>query len=516
MKKVRRIGDRFRGVCRNVSLCCQRASDRSCHKRTTTQYTSSHNFKRTLDRSVDGYLRPTGWTLDATEHSVTYAYRTNDSRLDTVTGNGQSHTYYYEYIQASAADPRVGTTGNDPGNKQDLMPYAVTGPAHTVINTYEADRNVLSSKENKTGATNLATVHYTVNDIGQRTAASHSGNNNNGASTRTFGYNPSGELTGATTDNTDFDRTFAYDGIGNRTTATVTNPAGGNSPVTATYVPDALNQYDTVTTAGTPLTPVHDPDGNMTSGPLPAHRSANSTLVWDAENRLVSVTVNGITTTYGYDFQSRRIRKTTGASVTRFVYDGWNMIAEYAGTTLKRSYAWGMDLSGSMQGAGGVGGLLSIHEATGNGSVKAGQTLYPTYDGNGNITRILDSGSNVVCSYGYDPFGNFENPTGNDADSSGYATEQPFGFSTKYRDAETGLYYYGYRYYDPVTGRWPSRDPLADESFFESQFTNLNTRKKEAADRLSLLLSKGDPSLGSSRPAGTAPGTRTWAWSGRR
>ena len=59
------------------------------------------------------------------------------------------------------------------------------------------------------------------------------------------------------------------------------------------------------------------------------------------------------------------------------------MITEYAGSALKRSYTWGMDLSGSMQGAGGVGGLLAIHEASGNGSVKAGQTLCPTFDGDG-------------------------------------------------------------------------------------------------------------------------------------
>ena len=35
-------------------------------------------------------------------------------------------------------------------------------------------------------------------------------------------------------------------------------------------------------------------------------------------------------------------------------------------------------------------------------------------------------------------------------------------FSTKYYDEETGFYYYGYRYYDPVTGRWPSRDPIGE------------------------------------------------------
>ena len=39
----------------------------------------------------------------------------------------------------------------------------------------------------------------------------------------------------------------------------------------------------------------------------------------------------------------------------------------------------------------------------------------------------------------------------------------PFRFSTKYQDAETGLLYYGYRFYDPITGRWLSRDPIEEE-----------------------------------------------------
>jgi RHS repeat-associated protein len=43
------------------------------------------------------------------------------------------------------------------------------------------------------------------------------------------------------------------------------------------------------------------------------------------------------------------------------------------------------------------------------------------------------------------------------------AKVNPFLFSTKYYDWETGLYYYGYRYYDPGTGRWLSKDPIGEE-----------------------------------------------------
>ena len=45
---------------------------------------------------------------------------------------------------------------------------------------------------------------------------------------------------------------------------------------------------------------------------------------------------------------------------------------------------------------------------------------------------------------------------------TGVGLELPFRFSTKYQDAETGLLYYGYRYYDPITGRWLSRDPIGE------------------------------------------------------
>ncbi|RYZ74842.1 MAG: RHS repeat-associated core domain-containing protein, partial [Proteobacteria bacterium] len=48
-------------------------------------------------------------------------------------------------------------------------------------------------------------------------------------------------------------------------------------------------------------------------------------------------------------------------------------------------------------------------------------------------------------------------------ESASAFTPPAFGFSTKYQDGESGLCYYGYRYYDPVTGRWPSRDPIDED-----------------------------------------------------
>jgi RHS repeat-associated protein len=84
-------------------------------------------------------------------------------------------------------------------------------------------------------------------------------------------------------------------------------------------------------------------------------------------------------------------------------------------------------------------------------------TYYLLFDGNGNITEYIDGAGSVVAQYQYDPFGNTTLTSGTKADDFAYR------FSTKPLDSATGLYYYGYRWYDPLTGRWPSRDPIEEE-----------------------------------------------------
>jgi RHS repeat-associated protein len=105
-----------------------------------------------------------------------------------------------------------------------------------------------------------------------------------------------------------------------------------------------------------------------------------------------------------------------------------------------------------MQGAGGVGGLLMVSEIS-NSQIS---NYYPTYDGNGNVSEYLDSTGTVVAHYEYDPFGKTTVATGPKANNFAHR------FSTKPLDATTGLYYYGYRFYDPNSGRWPSRDPIGE------------------------------------------------------
>ena len=64
----------------------------------------------------------------------------------------------------------------------------------------------------------------------------------------------------------------------------------------------------------------------------------------------------------------------------------------------------------------------------------------------------------TVARYDYDAFGNRITNTAPELGED----VCPFGFSTKLTDGETGLVYYGYRYYSPEMGRWVSRDPIGE------------------------------------------------------
>ena len=157
---------------------------------------------------------------------------------------------------------------------------------------------------------------------------------------------------------------------------------------------------------------------------------------------------------------SRRVMKATATETNEYLYDGWNMIREISHTPIPpyshtNSYVWGLDLSQSLQGAGGIGGLLSVtkHEA------QSTKHYALAYDANGNVTELVDTNGAIAAHYEYDPYGNLL------AQSGPLAGSNPYRFSTKYQDDETGLLYYGYRFYSPQLGRWLSRDPLMEKSF---------------------------------------------------
>jgi len=216
--------------------------------------------------------------------------------------------------------------------------------------------------------------------------------------------------------------------------------------------------------------PTHDADGNLT-------QDGRWVYTWDGENRLVQMLRDTASPTgarqklvFEYDHQGRRIRKTFSTysggwqeqSDLIFLYDGWNLVAELdanASNAKVRTYVWGTDLSGTMTGAGGVGGLLWLnnHQSTFEGKTLPTGVQYAAYDGNGNVAALVKaSDGSVTARYDYGPFAEPIRASGP------MAKANPIRFSTKYTDYQSGLVYYGYRYYSPAVGKWLSRDPAGE------------------------------------------------------
>ena len=227
-------------------------------------------------------------------------------------------------------------------------------------------------------------------------------------------------------------RNYVMDAMGNRT-----------ADQYGSYTPNKLNQYD-ATPFGSVLT--YDTNGNL-------QNDGTRSYAYDAENRLITVTQGGSVWNYKYDYLGRRIEKSgTGIVTTRYLYDDWNLIAELDGTgTITRRFVWGLDVSGSFQGAGGVGGLLVI-----DANLSSTSQYYPIYDASHNVLGLYDGNGNVAAAYQYDPFGNLQLAAGS------YSAANPFLSATKYTDAETGLVYYGMRFYSPTMGRFINRDPIEE------------------------------------------------------
>jgi RHS repeat-associated protein len=137
----------------------------------------------------------------------------------------------------------------------------------------------------------------------------------------------------------------------------------------------------------------------------------------------------------------------------RYVYDHMLAVQERNQNNVPQvTYTRGVDLSGGLQRAGGIGGLLARTDQNHQPSTHA----YYHTDGSGNVTALVDSAQQVAARYQYDPYGNLLGLSGSMAEANAYR------FSSKEFHATSGLYYYGYRFYAPSLQRWINRDPIGE------------------------------------------------------
>jgi RHS repeat-associated protein len=238
--------------------------------------------------------------------------------------------------------------------------------------------------------------------------------------------------------------------------------ANGVNTYTAVAQDNAGRQDTSTVTVNLPATNTcaYDLNGNLRT---------NGTRIfdYDDENQLIRITEPNLwKSEFTYDgMMRRRITKdftwSGGAwlqtNELRYVYDGRLVVQERDANNLPVvSYTRGLDLSSSLDGAGGIGGLLARtdHHLLTVGDPNA--HAYYHADANGNITALMNNNGLLLASYTYDPFGNMLSMSGPLADANAYR------FSSKEVGRNSGLYYYGFRFYDANSQRWLNRDPIGE------------------------------------------------------
>lgn len=346
-----------------------------------------------------------------------------------------------------------------------------------LTNTYDSVARLTGTFLKNSSHTTLNSHEYAYNAGQQRTQQVF-----NAGSTYDYSYDAIGQLKIADSATASEDRGYTYDAAWNLNYRT-------NNTTTSTFAVNNLNEL----TSGPGGTCTYDSNGNL----LTSH-TGRRTYVYDAENRLIEIYYSSHAllpptnaTVFVYDGLGRLRKRleyhyenevedslTVGEpeenlnlgepeesligsgwvvdSETRYIYDGWRVIQERNGSNVPLvSYTRGTDLSGSLEGAGGIGGLLGRSHGYSSGNW-TNHNFYHA-DGNGNITYLVDSSQTLAASYRYDPYGNTISSSGS------LASDNTYQFSSKMIHATSDLYYYGYRWYAPIWQRWINRDPIEED-----------------------------------------------------
>jgi RHS repeat-associated protein len=338
-----------------------------------------------------------------------------------------------------------------------------------LTNNYDTVARVLTNRLNNSSHTTLDFSAYIYDTANQRTNLARTD-----GSYYAFAYDNVGQLMIADSTVAAEDRGYFYDAAWNLNRRT-------NNGTTGTFTVDSKNQ---VTAAPSFSSITYYTNGNMKT------KGTTYSMAYDNENRLgrwsytqsgSGQTTGDLETDFVYDGIGRLRKRLeyhylasgggdgcspqqitpdgpTGSwildSETWYIYDGKRVIQERDGNNAPLvSYTRGTDVSGSLEGAGGIGGLLAR-------SVNISNTwtnhAYYHADGNGNVTYMIDNSQSMVASYRYDPFGNTISKSGTICDDNIYR------FSSKEIHVNSGMYYFLYRFYDPNLQRWINRDPIGE------------------------------------------------------
>jgi RHS repeat-associated protein len=344
-----------------------------------------------------------------------YAYDAASNRTSLTAPDGSTNSYNYDTLNrlSSLTNSLTGQFGFG----YDALSRRTQLTRPNGVNTnynYDSVSHLLSVLH-QAGSTTLDGASYGYDYAGNRTSKT---NYLNGI-TSNYGYDAIYELLqvtqgGSTTES------YSYDAVGNR--------------LSSSGVPSYSYNSSNELASNSSGSYTYDANGNTLSDP------SGKSYSWDFENRLTQVVNPGVgTTAFHYDPFGRRIQKAGPLGTTNFLYDGMdrnaNVIEEVdnAGNVLAR-FTQSLDIDQPLA------------------EYRSGTTSYYEQDGINSVTSLSNSAAALASTYTYDAFGKLTASTG--------TLTNPFQFTGRNYDTETGISYYRARYYDENLGRFITEDPI--------------------------------------------------------
>jgi RHS repeat-associated protein len=350
-----------------------------------------------------------------------YTYDAASNRTGFTDPESGSTAYTYDTLNrlTSLAPPSAFGSGSFGFSYDALSRRTQMTRPNSVTTNYSYDNlSRLTSVLHQLSGSTIDGASYTLDSAGNRTAKT----DQLAAVTSNYTYDAIYQLTQVTQANNTTE-SYSYDPEGNRTAS-----LGASS-----YTTNASNEL----TATSNASYTYDSNGNTLTKTV---GSNTTSYTWDFENRLTSVTLpgSGGTVTFKYDPMGRRIYKSSSSSTSVFAYDGDNMVEETNAT----------------------GAVVSRYEQTQNideplAMLRSSATSYYNADGIGSVTSLTNSAGAAAETYTYDSFGKVTASSG--------SLVNPFQYTGRESDPETGLYYYRARYYDQSAGRFIGEDPIRFE-----------------------------------------------------
>jgi RHS repeat-associated protein len=181
-----------------------------------------------------------------------------------------------------------------------------------------------------------------------------------------------------------------------------------------------------------------------------ADYAQNVSLGWNSQYQLTNSTVLTASATstvnYAYDVLGRRKSRAEGTNVENYVYTGNQVAADLDGNgNVLRSYTWGP----------GIDNLLAFTDHT------TSNTYYALKDHLNTVHALIDASGQIVERYEFDAWGRVLGIYDADgAELTQSAVGNRYLWQGREYDFATGLYYFRARWYDPISARWLSKDPI--------------------------------------------------------